>query len=92
MKAIWQPFQSCPGFHRRMTSLCPLTVLSCTISSSAVPNGSLPTMQMVKGSLKALMINEVDRSGGYTDRESRRKVNREPTNKENQKDPKAINP
>jgi hypothetical protein len=41
-----------------------------------------------RGSLKALAINEIKRTGGYTDRESRRPDNPEPTRLTNQKDPK----
>ena len=43
-----------------------------------------------KGSLKALAIDTIARTGGYTDRQSRRPNNPEPNRKFNLKDPKKI--
>ena len=43
-----------------------------------------------KGSLKALAIDTISRTGGYTDRQSRRPNNPEPNRKFNIKDPKKI--
>jgi len=41
-----------------------------------------------KGSLKGLAIDSIKRTGGYTDRQSRRPNNPEPNRKTNTKDPK----
>jgi hypothetical protein len=41
-----------------------------------------------KGSLKALAVDSIKRQGGYTDRQSRRPSNPEPSRKLNPKDPK----